>query len=106
MNQHDPLDDRLTRALEAVPQVSIPEDFARHVLAHMPARPAPRATLPETLPARPSIGLRVCMAGLLVLFVAMLAISRRSGVSHLVEYACVAEFVLLTLWLSLRPQTS
>ena len=104
--QPDPLDQALTHALEAVPRVEIADDFARRVLARLPAQRTPR--IPAFLPARPSIGRRVSFAALAILFLAMLAVALQPGaanqlVRNAIEGTCAAEFILLTVWLALRP---
>ena len=48
----DPLERRLTQALESVPQVTIADDFATRVMRRVPARP----NMSFQLPFRASIG--------------------------------------------------
>jgi len=107
MTSNDPLDQALTRALEAVPRVDIADDFAARVLSRLPAAKTSRSALPAYLPALPSIGRRVALASAIVLFLAMFAVALSPGapfIRNASEITCAAEFILLTVWLSLRPQ--
>jgi hypothetical protein len=105
MNEHDPVDQLLTRALESAPQVTIPDDFALRVLAHLPAHQSVSFALPDYLPAAPSLGRRVAFVAVSILFVAMLtvAVSTTQLPRLLIECICATEFVLLTVWLTLHP---
>jgi len=102
----DQLDARMTRALETAPQFSIADDFALRVVERLPVRR--RLSLPAEI-AAPRIGRRVTFAALLVLFVAMIAVALHTQGKGARPYALVegllaAEFIVLTVWLSLRPQ--
>ena len=106
--QPDPLDAALTRALQAAPHVSLPDDFAQRVLAQLPATPPARRPLPAFLPATPSIGRRAAFGALILLLITMLAFALPASSANplvrlSVEGAATAEFALLTVWLSLRP---
>jgi hypothetical protein len=105
-DQHDAeLDLALTRALEARPQLQIADDFALRVARKLPARrPAPRLSLTTV----PRTGRRVSFAALGVLFLAMILLAPLArGTGHqpfeILEWILVTEFVLITVWMSLRP---
>lgn len=100
----DPLERRLTQALESVPQVTIADDFATRVMRRLPARP----NMSFQLPSRASIGRRVALIALALLFVAMFGFAlqtdnRNVVVRDAVVWAFAIEFILLTVWVSLRP---
>jgi hypothetical protein len=99
------LDQALTRALEARPHLQIADDFALRVTRKLPTRhPAPRLSLTTV----PSTGRRVAFATLGVLFLAMILLAplaRGAGRQpfEILEWILVAEFILITVWMSLRP---
>lgn len=100
----DPLERRLTAALEAAPAITIPDDFAARVMSRLPT---PIAT-PYGVAARTSIGRRVSMVAAAALFIAMFVFAiQRGGANESmrlqVEAIIAAEFIILTVWLSLRP---
>ena len=109
-NQHDAaldrlLDQALPRALDARPRLELADDFALRVTRKLPARrPAPRLSLTTV----PRTGRRVSFAALGVLFLAMILLAPLArGTGHqpfeILEWILVAEFVLITVWMSLRP---
>lgn len=113
-NQDQRFDQRLTAALEAAPAIPVPEGFAARILAQLPTQhPAKlalrrRLSLPE-FPALPSptVGWRVSYAAALIVLTAMLlTASHPEGRTHLgatiLEWSLTVEFILLTLWLTLR----
>jgi hypothetical protein len=116
MNPHTPqhhdqeLDLRLTRALAAVPAVRVPDDFAQRVLAQLPAQPLLFASAAAT----PNIARRVTFAAAAMLLLAMLLVARLvPATGHPAAIACTvaeftfaAEFILLSLWLTLRSHLS
>jgi len=109
MNPQDQLDQAITHALEAVPQVEIADDFALRVLSRLPAKKLTRIAPPAYLPAHPSVGRRVAFVAAAVLFVAMLAFAMQPGIANQfirisIAGTCAAEFILVTVWLALRPQ--
>jgi len=107
MTTNNPLDQALTDALEAAPRVDIADDFAARVMSRLPLASPSRIVLPAYLPALPSVGRRIALASAIVLFLAMFAVALSPGttfVRNASEIACSAEFILLTVWLSLRPQ--
>ncbi len=103
-NADEILDRRLTAALEAAPAVAISDDFALRVMQQLPARPALSQARFVT---SPGIGRRVAFAAIFVLLAAMLAVGLRASGSialTAVEWSFAAEFILLTVWMSLRPK--
>ena len=98
-NEADDLDQRLSRALQTAPQPLISVGFAARVSAAAAA-----STVPGASPvgrARP-IGQVLAYSALAVLFVLMLLTARPH--SLLIESSLTVEFILLTLWLTLRSQ--
>jgi hypothetical protein len=99
----DAMENRLVRALEATPAVSIPEGFAARVAAKAPAGAmAVRRAVPMTT----QVGVRMAWAVAAVLLVAMFVLAPSAagmGTLRWVEYSVEMEFVALTVWLTLRP---
>ena len=100
----DSLDRQLTDALEAVPHVIIADDFAACIMSRVPAR----TVWMESLPARVSVGRRVALIAAAVLLIAMLGLAAPTHDANQLtrtaaEWTFAAEFVVLTVWLSLRP---
>lgn len=114
----------LNHALEAHPPIAIPDGFARSVLSALPvsdssiyslavrrrtrwAEPAPGSL------AAPQIGRRVAFAGACLLFaiIVLLALhTPHAEAGHPILALALGstfalEFILLTLWLALRPDT-
>lgn len=111
----DPLDSALTRALEAPPQPAVPADFALRVLSRLPAetlRAPGRLRLPQSI-SEPHIGRRTAFAAaalLLAAFILVPLLTPHTAAAHQFAYLAVgavfaAEFILITVWLSLRPDT-
>jgi hypothetical protein len=99
-------DERLTEALEASPRVEIADDFAARVMCRLPAR----RLLPYRMRVQASIGRRVSVAAGMALLLAIAGFAMQTGGSNAmarmaVEWVFAAEFVVLTVWLSLRPGT-
>ena len=101
----DEMERRLERALEAVPVVRIPDDFAMRVAAQVPANvvAARRATPTGT---SFEIGNRIAWVVAAVLLVAMFvlapAAAASAGTKRWLEFALDIEFAALAVWLSLR----
>ena len=96
-------DQQVTAALEAVPDIVVPDDFAARVMSRVPAQ----RLWTRSLPARASIGRRVAMIAAVVLIVAMIAFAAPAHDTNqlsrtLVLWIFAAEFVALTLWLAVR----
>lgn len=92
------LDSRLTRALDAQPDVPTPADFAARVASKVPAR-RPVSLKPTHYGDYALIlGVLVALAALFV----PLAHARGHYVFGVVESFLLAQFLILTIWLSLR----
>ena len=98
---------RLVRALEAVPKMEPPEDFALRVMSRLPQpRWLDRAALPSA-----RVGPSVALAALLVLALAMwllpalahLPSARSAGPPTTLAIECLLclEFVAITVWMTL-----
>jgi len=93
----DALEERMVRALERVPEVTIPADFAARVAGRLPVRRAIAVT-----PARYGLlAMRICMA-LLVLALVVVAMhsGARSVFGIVLEWVLCAELVALAMWMS------
>jgi hypothetical protein len=95
------LDARILLALEHLPEVSIPVDFAARVAAKAPAVTTPAAIKPT------HYGRNAMLAAMLVLLLALLAFAPRSvGGSHFwlaLEWIFCAQFLALGVWFGIRP---
>lgn len=102
----DPLERRLTQALESVPRVAIADDFAARVMLQVPAR----RTVRYLIPARASMGRRIAMIAIAILLVALFGFAFQTGTNPALRdaaiWAIAAEFIVLTVWVSLRPNQS
>jgi hypothetical protein len=93
------LDQRVIRALEASPEPQIPDDFAARVASRVPAsRPL------SVTPTR--YGHNAILISIAVLFAALFALAphavNRSVVGLTIECLLCAQFIGLTIWLSIR----
>jgi hypothetical protein len=92
------LDARVVRALERVPEVTIPADFAARVGGMVPAR----RVAPTVQSTR--IGYKAMAGSMVALLVAMVLLAPRSmghGATWVVlEWTLCGQFVLLALWWS------
>jgi hypothetical protein len=106
VNQSDPaqaaineLDERLIRALETAPTLQIPADFAARVATQLPAQ------RPISLPST-HYGLYATIAGMVVIFIALLALSGRvtdhSVFGLTLQWTLCAQFIAIAVWLSVR----
>jgi hypothetical protein len=93
----DALDERVVRALERVPEVTIPEDFAARVAGQVPERRAFAVR-----PAR--YGLMAMRTGIAVLLIALVVVAMRTGGRSVfgiaLEWVLCAELVALAVWMS------
>jgi hypothetical protein len=97
MNEVDPMDARLTGALERKPAMDVPADFATRVAAQVPVRPLVALRVPR-------YGLLAARIGMAVLLVALGLVAMRSN-GHPVfgaalEWMLCAELAGLAAWLS------
>jgi hypothetical protein len=94
----DELDERIARALERVPEVTIPAEFAARVAAQVPTR--------REMAARPTrfgwMTMRISMVVLVIalLAVAMHATGRSNALGITLEWLLCAELAGLAIWLS------
>lgn len=103
----EPLEGQLTAALEAVPHVAVPKDFAARVMSRVPKH----KVLSYQRPVRASIGRRVSMLAAVILLMTVLAFAEQttegSATTRIIAESIFAlEFASLTVWLSLRPRES
>jgi hypothetical protein len=93
----DQMDQRLTRALETLPKVSIPADFAAGVASQLPAERPVSLTPTHYGQTAMLIGIFITLAALLVL--------ARHTTGHvsfdLLESLLLAQFVALAVWFSI-----
>jgi hypothetical protein len=90
------LDQRLTRALEVAPEVRIPADFASRVASRVPARPMVTSTPTHYGDYAMTLGV---LATLAILF--WLGLHTHNGPAFsFVESFLLAEFIALTVWLT------
>ena len=93
----DALEERIVRALERVPEVTIPAEFAARVAGRLPVRRAFAAR-----PARYGLmTMRISMAALVIalIVVAMHATGRSGVLGIALEWVLCAELVGLAVWL-------
>ena len=93
---NDALEERVTRALEQAPNVTIPADFAARVAAQVPVRPRVAVRVPR-------YGLLAAQIGMGVLVFALVVVAMHStgrGVFGIaLEWVLCAELVALAVWL-------
>jgi len=93
----DALEERVTRALERVPEVRIPAEFAARVVAQVPKR--------KEIAVRPArYGLMAMRTSVAVLVLALVVVAMhatvRSVIGIALEWVLCAELVALAVWLS------
>jgi hypothetical protein len=90
---------RLVRALDAVPHIDIPSDFAARVASRLPAHRRPDSI------ATTHYGDKTMFIGMVITLFALAALTFRPG-GHptfgLVESFLLAQFLALAVWLSIR----
>ena len=97
----DVLDQRILQALETAPELHIPADFAARVTSKLPAR-RPVSLTPT------HYGRNTMLIGMVVTLVALLALTLHNGTHvafSLPQSLLLAQFVALTVWLSVRRQS-
>ncbi len=97
----DLLDQRLIRALETAPSITIPSEFADRIAARLPAHPP--ASIPVSIPAT-HYGRTAMLIGIVLILSAMLALAahtaNHSTFQLAIEWILSAQFVVLTIWFS------
>jgi len=93
----DALEERVVRALERVPEVRIPAEFAARVVAQVPKR--------KEIAVRPArYGLMAMRTSVAVLVLALVVVAMhatvRSVIGIALEWVLCAELVALAVWLS------
>jgi hypothetical protein len=97
----DKLDSRLTHALETPPHVRIEDGVAARIALRAATEyPALHRTQNARVSQFGPLAIRAASAVLLLAMV----VSARLTASLTVEYTLAAEFIALTLWLTLRPK--
>jgi hypothetical protein len=93
----DPMDQRLTRALETLPKISIPADFAARVARQLPAeRPV---SLTPTYYGQTAMWIGIFLTLAALLFLARHTTGHMSF--ELLESLLLAQFVALAVWFSI-----
>jgi hypothetical protein len=99
--QIDELDHSILRALEAAPELHISADFAARVSCQLPAR-RPVSLTPT------HYGRNAVLIGMVITLAALLALTLHNGTRaafDLPQSLLLAQFVALTVWLSIRRQS-
>ncbi len=99
--EQEQLDARIVRALETTPKPMVPPDFAARLGSRLPAQ------RPESLTPT-HYGRNATLLGIVAAFVALLAVALHTtaGVAvGFVESLLLAEFIALTVWLTVRRQS-
>lgn len=94
----DELDRRILRALETAPNIEIPVDFAARVAGKLPARRP--VSLTPTHYGQSAVFLGMVLT--LVVLIALTVHNGRHATFGLTESLILAQFILLTVWLSIR----
>jgi hypothetical protein len=97
----DELDLRILYALETAPDLQIPADFAARLTSKLPAR-RPISLTPT------HYGRNAMLIGMVVTLVALLALTLHNGTHaafSLAQSLLLAQFVALTVWLSIRHES-
>ena len=94
----DDLDRRVLRALETAPRIEIPADFAARVARKLPAR-RPVSLTPT------HYGQKAVFLGMILTLVVLIALTVHNGrqaTFGLAESLLLTQFVVLTVWVSVR----
>jgi ABC-type transport system involved in cytochrome c biogenesis permease subunit len=94
----DELDLRILRALETAPSIEIPADFAAQVARQLPARRP--VSLTPTYYGRNAVFLGMILT--LVVLIALSLSNGRHATFGLAESLLLTQFIVLTVWLSVR----
>lgn len=103
MHAHDEeFEARLTRSLEAAPQIAVPVDFAARVMARVPQREMAVPTRVSN--AARSVALASIAVLACVLLVLMFAIPQTRFVSFALEPLLAMQLAGLLYWQAVRPR--
>ena len=98
----DELDHRILRALETAPELHIPADFAARVTSKLPAR-RPVSLTPT------HYGRNAILIGMVMTLLALLGVDSAQRSTRRIRSdrsrSCLAQFVALTVWLSIRRES-
>jgi hypothetical protein len=94
----DELERRVLRALETVPNIDVPADFAARVVRQLPARRP--VSLTPTHYGQSAVFLGMILA--LVMLIALTLHNGRHATFGLAESLLLTQFLALTVWLSVR----
>ena len=95
----DELDQRVLHALETAPRIDIPADFAARVVRQLPARRPVSLTVTH-------YGRNAMFLGMILTLVILIAVTVHNGrqaTFGLAESLLLTQFLVLTVWLSVRP---
>jgi hypothetical protein len=95
----DELDLRILRTLETAPSIEIPADFAARVASRLPARRRPVSLTPT------HYGQNAVFLGMILTLVVLIALTLHNGrhaAFGLAESLLLTQFVVLTVWVSVR----
>jgi hypothetical protein len=95
----DELDLRILRALETAPSIEIPVDFAARVASRLPVRRRPVSLTPT------HYGQNAVFLGMILTLVVLIALTLYNGrhaTFGLAESLLLTQFIVLTVWLSVR----
>jgi hypothetical protein len=99
--QIDELDHRILRALEAAPELQIPDDFAARVSRKLPAK--------RPVSLKPThYGRNAMLIGMVITLAALLFLTMHNGAHAafgLSQSLLLGQFIALTVWLSVRSQS-
>lgn len=99
VSAEEQLDQRIIRALETRPKVTIPADFVGRVASHLPPRKVPSLTPRH-------YGRKVIVACIVALALAMLVLAsnhiERSLFGVALEWILCAQFLALVIWLGAK----
>jgi hypothetical protein len=96
-------DQRLTRALEMVPEPAVPADFSARLASRLPEKPPiPASLLPAQTTHYGQSAIWISMVVLLAVLLASAHTVSHSTFALTLQWTLCAQFVLLAVWLSTR----
>jgi hypothetical protein len=99
-------EDRMTRALEDAPHVTVPADFAARVMARVPQRKATRYGLP--LRQRTHYGRNLMVGGAVLLCALLVAVAvggQTTAAVRVAEWTIFAQLAGIALWYGMARRT-